>query len=152
MTDSWDEVVASLTAAYGLHAWGTNLGQGSFLTIELGEPKVPGSTHGPYHLWISTAGWRIEDGMSMLAGSEDNRDQLAGKVAVLEGRKLSSVAVEPPSLSARFAFEGGLVLITFSLHSTDQDHWMLFRPDGTVLTMGPGSTWSVRASDHPNLR
>jgi hypothetical protein len=151
VTESWDEVVGTLTAAYGLHASGTNLGQGSLLAVELGEPEPPGNAPGRYHLWICTAGWRIEDGTDMLAGSEDSRDELAGKVTVLDGRKLASVAIEHPSLSARFAFEGGLELITFSLHSTDQEHWMLFRPDGTVLTMGPGSTWSVQPSDHPNV-
>lgn len=150
MTESWDEVVASLTAAYGLEAWGTTLGHGSFLTVELGEPITPGSAHGRYHLWLYLTAWRIEDGTSMLAGSEDDREELAGKVTALDGRKLASVAVEPRSLSARFEFEGGLALITFSLYSAGEDHWMLFRPDGTVLTMGPGTTWSVEASDHPS--
>ena len=150
-SESWDEVVASLTAAYGLQAWGTRLGHGSFLTVELGESEATGRAYGRYHLWIYMAGWRIEDGMTMLAASEDDRDELAGKVTVLDGRKLTSVTVEHPSLSARFEFEGGLVLITFSLYSTDEDHWMLFRPDGNVLTMGPGSSWSVEPSDHPNL-
>jgi len=39
VTQSWDEVVARLTAAYGLTVWGTQLGHGSFLTLELGEPS-----------------------------------------------------------------------------------------------------------------
>ena len=150
MTESWDEVVASLTAAYGLEAWGTKLGHGSFLTVELGDPTASSNGHGRYHLWIYLAVWRIEDGSPVLAGSEDDRDELAGKVTVLDGRKLTSIAVEHPSLSTRFEFEGGLVLITFSVSSHEDEHWMLFRPDGTVLTMGPGSTWSVEASDHPN--
>jgi hypothetical protein len=151
MTESWDEVVASLTAAYGLEAWGTTLGHGSFLTLELGESVAPGGERGRYHLWIYLAAWRIEDGSTVLAGSEDDHDELAGKVTVLDGRKLASITVEHPSLSTRFEFEGGLVLITFSVYSTDGEHWMLFRPNGTVLTMGPGPTWSVEPSNHPNL-
>ena len=150
MTESWDEVVASLTAAYGLTAWGTKLGQGSFLTLELGEPVTPGGERGRYHLWIYLAAWRIEDETDVLAGSEDDHDGLAGKVTVLDGRRLASISVEHPSLSTRFEFEGGLVLITFSVYSTDGEHWMLFRPDGTVLTMGPGSSWSVGPNEHPN--
>jgi hypothetical protein len=150
VTESWDEVVASLTAAYGLTVWGTRLGYGSFLTLELGEPVPPGSERGRYHLWIYLAVWRIEDGSTMIAASEDDRDELAGKVTVLDGRRLASISVEHPSLSTRFEFEGGLVLVTFSVSSSEGEHWMLFRPDGTVLTMGPGSTWSVEAADAPS--
>jgi hypothetical protein len=151
MEESWDEVVASLAATYGLTAWGTKLGYGSSLTVELGDPVTPGTERGLYHLWIYLAVWRIEDGSTVLAGSEDDHDELAAKVTVLDGRKLVSITVEHPSLSARFEFEGGLVLVTFSVYSADEDHWMIFRPNGTVLAMGPGSTWSVEASDHPNV-
>jgi hypothetical protein len=151
VTESWDEVVASLTATYGLTAWGTKLGYGSFLDLELGESVAPRGERGLYHLWIYLAVWRIEDGSTILAGSEDDHDELATKVTVLDGRKLASVTVEHPSLSTRFEFEGGLVLITFSVYSSDGEHWMLFRPNGTVLTMGPGSTWRVGPSAHPNL-
>ena len=147
MTESWDEVVASLTAAYGLTAGGTKLGQGSCLTLELGEPVTPGEERGRYHLWTQLAVWRIEDSSTVLAGSEDDRDELARKVTVLEGRRLGSITVEHPSLSTRFEFEGGLVLVTFSVYSVDGEHWMLSRPDGTVLTIGPDSTWSVKAAD-----
>lgn len=105
MTESWDEVVAGLTAAYGLEAWGTTLGHGSFLTVELGGAAAA-SAHGATTCGSSQSAWRIEDGESMIAGSEDDRDALAGKVTVLDGR--------------------------------------------TVLTMGPGPTWSVEAADHPN--
>ncbi|HZA05506.1 MAG TPA: hypothetical protein VE617_13155 [Propionibacteriaceae bacterium] len=151
VTESWDEVVASLTAAYGLSAWGAELGDGSFLTLELGEPSMPGGERGLYHLSISRAGWRIEDEAAVLAGSADDYDELARRVRVLDGRKLASITVEHPSLSARFEFQGGLALITFSLSSTEGEHWMLFRPDGTVLTMGPGSTWSAGPSEHPSV-
>jgi hypothetical protein len=75
-------------------------------------------------------------------------DELAEKVPILDGRALCSIAVEHPSLSTRFSFEGGLVLTTFSESRTDE-HWMLFRPDGTVVTAGPGSAFSVEPAKGP---
>jgi hypothetical protein len=142
-TESWDEVVASLTAAYGLVASDTTLGEHSALTVELGEAE----SDGRYRLEIYGAAWRLEDVDTVLAGSADERDDVAEQVARLDGRALVSVAVEPRSLSARFAFDGGLSLITFSVYTHGVEHWALRRPDGTVVTAGPGSAWSIGSKE-----
>lgn len=139
---SWDEAMASLTAAYGLRTWGTKLGHGSFLTLELGEPTPADPTHGAYHLWVYLTAWRI-DGDTMLAASEDDRATLAERVRVLDERTLTGVEVDPVSLSARFIFSGGLTLSTFSIYTGEDEHWMLWRPDRMVLTAGPGNTWTL---------
>jgi hypothetical protein len=152
MSESWDDVVASLTAAYGLKAWGTKLGHGSFLTVELGEPETAGGVHGKFHLWVYLAGWRLENATEVIAASEDDREELARKVAMLDGRILTRIIIEQPSLSARFEFDQGLVLATFSLYSAEYEHWMLYRLDGTVLTAGPGSSWSVEPASGPTGR
>jgi hypothetical protein len=145
--ESWDEVIASMSEACGLRAWGTELGYGSFLTVEFGERQL-GEDYGSYHLSIEMACWRLEDADTMLAGSEDeNRAEVTEKVRVLDGRALRSITVEYPSLSARFEFEGGLVLTTFSIYSADSEHWKLFRPDGLVVTAEAGSSfWIERAA------
>jgi hypothetical protein len=148
VAESWDEVVASLSGAYGLKAWGSELGYGSFVTVSFGE-RQPGKDYGSYYLWIYMAPWRLEDAEAVLAGSEDeDRAEVAKKIAMLDGRVLISIAVEYPSLSARFEFEGGLVLTTFSESRTDEQ-WMFFRPDGSVITAGPGSSLWVEPASGP---
>lgn len=146
--ETWDEVIASLSGAYGLTAWGSELGYGSFVTVSFGE-RQPRSDHGSYFLWIYMAPWRLEDAKAVLAGSEDeDRAEVAKKVAMLDGRALTGIVVEYPSLSARFDFEGGLVLTAFSESRTDE-HWMFFRPDGMVITSGPGSSLWVEPASGP---
>lgn len=98
------------------------VGHGSFLTVELGEPETAGGMHGIFHLWVYLAGWRLENATEVIAASEDDREELARKVAVLDGRILTKIIIEQPSLSARFEFDQGLVLATFSLYSADYEH------------------------------
>jgi hypothetical protein len=148
MTESWDEVIASLSGAYGLTAGGTTLLEHSELIVELGDAEA-GADDGRYRLRIYGTAWRLESGVSVLAGSADESDDLAAQVARLDGRTLRSITVEPRSLSARFAFDGGLSLITFSVYSHGFEHWALRRPDGTELIAGPGSAWSIKAADAP---
>lgn len=147
MAETWDEVLASLAGAYGLTTWGAELGHGSFITVEFGE-RQPGEDHGLYHLWVYMAPWRLEDADKMLAASEDDRDELAKKIPMLNGLALTAIAVEHPSLSTRFEFDGGLVLTTFSDSRTDE-HWMFFRPDGMVVTAGPGPAFWLQPAAGP---
>lgn len=146
MTESWNEVVGSLAAAYGRTAAATTLGEYALLTVELVETEGQGADR-RYRLSISGAVWRLEDGDTVLAASADESDDLAERVARLNGRALVSVAVEPRSLSARFAFDGGLSLVTFSVYTHAVEHWALCRPDGTVLVAGPGSAWSIDSTE-----
>lgn len=144
--DDHAAVSAALAAAYGQRVWGTALGIGSFLTLEIGAQRPPrelkGGAHGAFHLWIYCTAWRIETAGSVIASSEDPREELESAVTVLDGHTLRNAEVQWPSLSASFYFDGGLVLRTFSLFTADYDHWLFYQPDGTVLTAGPGSTVS----------
>lgn len=139
-------VESRLAAAYGRTAWGTALGVGSFLTVELGEqqaaPTPQEKTHGEFHLWVYCSAWRIETAQEIIASSEDPREALEAAVRHLDGRSLSEIRIERPSLSTVFSFSGGTVLRTFSIFSKDYEHWMFYLPDGSVFTAGPGSTWS----------
>jgi hypothetical protein len=81
--------------------------------------------------------------MQIVASSEDPRERLQGAVRYLDGRELSLVRMEQPSLSAAFYFDDGIVLRTFSIYSADHEHWMLYLPDGNVFTAGPGTSWSL---------
>jgi hypothetical protein len=138
------EVEAKLAAATGKPAWGTALGIGSFLTVEFGEKVTPaeGKTHGEYHLWVYCSAWRIETPTEIVASSEDPREVLEPTVKFLDGRTLSGIHLEPPSLSSTFTFDDGARLRTFSIFTKDFDHWMFYLPSGEVFTAGPGAAWS----------
>jgi hypothetical protein len=144
--ESWDDVIASLSGAYGLTAEGSTLLEHSELIVELSDAEAGADEH-RYRLRIYGAAWRLESGDGVLAGSADESDDLAAQVARLDGQTVTSITVEPRSLSARFVFAGGLSLITFSVYSHGFEHWALRRPDGTELIAGPGSAWSFRAAE-----
>ncbi|MEO3930482.1 hypothetical protein ABGB07_42540 [Micromonosporaceae bacterium B7E4] len=137
------DVQARLSAAVGRTAWGTALGIGSFLTVEFGDriERPQGKAHGEFHLWVYQSAWRIEMQGAVLASSEDPREALEESVRYLDGRALTAIAIEAPSLSATFSFTDGLVLRTFSVFTADVDHWMFYLPGGDVFTAGPGPTW-----------
>jgi hypothetical protein len=139
-------VSAALAAAYGQRVWGSALGHGSFLTLELGAVRAAGEPgrgpRGVFHLWIYCAAWRIETAAEMIACSEDPRERLQSVVTVLDGHTLRAAQVQWPSLSASFHFDGGLVLRTFTLTTAEYEHWFFYQPDETVLTAGPGSAVS----------
>jgi len=150
-------VESAFAGAYGQPAWGTALGVGSFLTVEFGQPRPAAGAspdqqgrqarqanpHGEYHLWVYCSAWRIESPQEIIASSEDPREQLASAVRHLDGKVLTRITIERPSLSATFDFEDGTVLRTFAIFSKEYEHWMFYLPDGRVFTAGPGSTWSV---------
>lgn len=142
-------VRARFAPLVGKKVWGVSLGVGSFVTFEFG-PKIrtsAGSVRGEWLLWIYCCAWRIERGSRVLAASEDDRPLMKKMVKLLTGKKLTRVAVTSLLMDTSFVFEGGLVLKTFGVYSRDAEHWMLFTPEHKVLTIGPGTKASYKASD-----
>ncbi len=141
------EHVASLV---GLPVWNPRQGYGSFLTFEFGDARLDASGRphrGSWHLWIQMAAWRIEDGSAMLAGCEDTPELIADALAVIDGRELTSVTTAGPALDTVFSFSD-VHLRTFALTSRASeeeslDSWWLFRPDGLVLAVTTGGTWTL---------
>jgi hypothetical protein len=86
--------------------------------------------------------WRIASAWDIVAASEDPRELLETAVRYLDGRPLSAIRIERPSLSTVFEFGEDTALRTFSIFSKEYEHWMFYLPDGTVFTAGPGATWS----------
>ncbi|MFD9692935.1 hypothetical protein ACFXPX_20650 [Kitasatospora sp. NPDC059146] len=137
----------------GRQAWAVRLLLGSNLAMDFGSPVEPygnGSVFGEWHLWVSMAAWRLEGGGRVIAGSEDPRSVLVPAVALLEDRRLMTVTIRPPALETVFEFDG-IELHVFPIYSQRDvddpaDHWMLWMPAGDILTVGPGSTWSVETS------
>jgi len=131
----------------GLPAWGAEVGHGSFVTMNFGAALAQEPEYGEFFLWVFCTAWRIEDPERVVGSCEDEREEMQAAVGRLEGKRLLSVAVESLSLSARFEFDEGLVLRTFSIFTTDTDHWMLRLPSGQWVHAGPGSVMMLRDGD-----
>ena len=97
-------------------------------------------------MWITYSAWRLEHGSDVLAASEDPRPKLEAAVRHLDGLALQSVDIVSPSLDALFAFEKGVTLRIFPIYSEQYEHWKLFTPNGQVLVVGPGTTWSYKSA------
>lgn len=65
---------------------------------------------------------------------------------LLEGLALQSIEIQAPIWDTVFTFENEIILKLFSIYSEEYEHWMLFVPDGNVLTLGLGSDWSYESS------
>jgi hypothetical protein len=145
--DELAAVETMIAAVCGKAAWGTALGVGCFVTVEFGGQRPtrdPKRRHGEFRLWVYCSAWRIENPREIIASSEDPREQLKTAVKHLDGRTISRITVERPSLSAAFEFADGTMLRTFSIFSKDYEHWIFYLPNGEVFTAGPGSNWSLR--------
>jgi hypothetical protein len=139
------QVKSYINPLIGQKAWGVSLGVGNFITLKFGT-SVKSSFDGDWMLWIYYCAWRLEQGSSVLAGSEDSRPKLEQFIKYLEGLTLDSVEIFPPSWDTIFRFSEQIVLRLFSIYSEECEHWMLYTPDGNVLCLGPNSSWSFNSS------
>lgn len=144
------EIENKVSSLLGQKAWGTELGVGSFVTIEFGSERAAAEAgerpHGEWHLWVYCCAWRLETEDEVVAASEDPREKLQTAVQRLNDHVLQAVKVERPALETTFTFEGGLTLRLFPIFSENFEHWMLYDPNGFVLTVGPGTEWSYEAA------
>lgn len=149
-----DTPEAAAHGMIGLSVWGAELGHGSFLTLEFGEPEPDDPARGAYHLWIYQCAWRIEHGTELGAGCYDSESRIAASLHRINGRTITALEIERPSLSTTFIFDDAR-LITFETYTEGTDYddrpeqWMLFRPDQRVLSVGPGSAWRLSPGNQP---
>lgn len=130
----------------GQRAWGARLGIGSFLTIEFGSVAnlAERHLHGEWHLWVYGCKWRITEGDTLVGSSEHDREVLDCAVARLNGLILEVVDIPGPTLAAIWRFAGNLLLQLVADPGNGLEQWMLFRPDGRVLTADSGGSHSYR--------
>ncbi len=150
---STQEVQSKINLLLGKNAWGVSIGHGSFLTLEFGQPlpltDQSEKVHGEWHLWIFCCVWRLEEGDTILAASEDDRDKLKLAVRRLENLVLQSIDLISSTFDLVLTFEHQVVLRTFAIHSEEYENWKLYTPDGNTLTAGPGSSWVYESSSTP---
>ena len=141
------EIKAILEPLLKKEAWGAELGYGSFLSIEFGDPvtlKVNASlskVKGEWNIWLYGCAWRLEKGEELLIGSEDPREEIAPLVEILNGKKLQEVIIESPAFDAIFIFEDNIRIRTFQCY-TSQDGMeglFIYFPNNQILTIGPGA-------------
>ncbi|MGL4609049.1 MAG: hypothetical protein ACRCYY_05100 [Trueperaceae bacterium] len=128
--------------------WQIQLGIGSFITFDFGERQVvePGRERGAWHLWVYCCAWRLDHHDTFLVASEDKREKLEKTIQALNNKTLVAIEVQPPAFGTTLTFEEGYVLHLFPVFSEDYEHWMLFTPDGNVLTIGPGTQYTFEPS------
>ena len=139
------EIQTKLQGVLGQKAWGVARGEGSFVTIEFGQPVQPvkanGKVHGQWHLWLYGCAWRLEQGESVVVASEDDIAKIEAEIQRLQEHTIQSFELMMPALDATISFEGDIVLRLFAVSTDDMDSWMLFTPD-KVITVGPSGQWS----------
>jgi hypothetical protein len=139
------EIQSKLQGVIGQKAWGVARGQGSFVTMEFGQPVPPTKanekSHGEWHLWLYDCAWRLEQGESIIVGSEDELAKIETAIQAIEGHALLAFELITPALDAVITFEDNLLLRLFAVSTEEMDSWMLFTPD-KVITVGPAGQWS----------
>src|SRR4051812_36363430 len=90
--------------------------------------------------------WRPCRPTRVLAGSDDERDVMAAAIAALEGRVLQAVAVRAPAFDATWSFADDHRLRLFLISVEQGEHWLVYLPDGNVLSIGPETRWSVESA------
>lgn len=133
----------------GQRAWGPAVGVGSFVTINFGGSRQnsTGMTLGEYHLWVYGATWILRRGHDVLATSNDSRGAMERAVAELEGKCATGVELDTSDLSLEIAFDDQLLFRAAPTPDPEMEHWMLYLPDGSVISAGPGTTLTREPGD-----
>lgn len=122
-----------VVAAYGREVSETKIGGGTAIQFRLG------AADGEFSVVVEDA-WRIEVGDQAVLGSETELFEMRSRVSgLLNGRVLQNLVVDDQSMDARFEFNDGTVLRTFSTHRMwGDDHWWLLLPGNQALSASPG--------------
>ena len=151
----------------GKPCWQARRGHGSFITLEFGEPSLeirePSepkadasytvrkllsrrlvTIRGQWHLWVYCCAWTIFNNSEQLAHSEDNDEAIASAIGFLDGQALIAATVDN-SANSQFTFDLGGVLTT-SPYDEDSEQWMLYQPDGMVLSLRADGHYSHSTS------
>jgi hypothetical protein len=154
-----------------LPCWGVKRGQGSFLTLEFGEPHLlirePVQTTstsprvrrtlarrhvyvaGEWHLWLYCCNWRLLSGARVVGDSSAVR-RVERAARHLDGQRLLGVSLRPRGARTRFIFDLGATLETWPYDRTSEQ-WHLYTPDGRVLTFRADRKYAVTKANETAL-
>lgn len=143
------------------------------MTLEFGEPhlhiqeprEVPAGAservrkllsrrhvivRGQWHLWIYCCAWEVYTGDTLIGDSDlegSTKERIELGAAELNGQRLMRVDLDPGHGTSVFHFDLGSRLETRPYEHSKQ--WMLYRPDGTVLSYRADGWYSLHRSDCP---
>jgi hypothetical protein len=156
----------SFAKLYGVPSWHVCKGYGSFLSFDFGtprqeiepvinrEPNREGSRptrmvyiRGDWHLFIFCCGWRVTQDGSILATCESSIESIAGACGALGGQALSEFTFQPERGESVFRFDLGGKLTTAPYDGDLLEQWMLYGPDGCVLTYRSDGAFSHTTGD-----
>ncbi|MEO8727276.1 MAG: hypothetical protein ABI383_14270 [Acidobacteriaceae bacterium] len=129
-----------MAGVLGQPLWSVRLGVGSFITFDFGaKVEDHGRAVGAYHLWIYMCDWQMISKDRVIAHSELSRKVLEIAVRRFEGRALSKINISQNPAAAVFAFEGDLKLVcqAYEDAEADEELWMLFAPEGRIVSLAP---------------
>lgn len=155
----------------GMPAWQVRRGHANNLTLEFGEPhlrrreaipdaRVPALQRrqvwieGDWHFWVHCCHWTIYENGIAIAHEEADDNKIDGATKRLDSQALIAVEGLDESGAIRLRFEHGLVLELrpYASYADFGDEgaelWMLFRPDGQVVSCmsdGTVTTESAKA-------
>jgi hypothetical protein len=168
------DVEAAFAPLLGLPCWNVKPGYGSFLTLEFGEPHLKireprevksGSkrvrellarrnvhVRGQWHLWIYCCEWEVYSGKKRVGHSDlkaSGTKWIERGARELDGQKLTGVRVKPKSGNSVFTFDLGSRLET-KPYNRRSEQWLLYEPDGRVLTYRADGLFSHHPVDLPD--
>ena len=141
----------------GRKCWKLAFTYGGELTLHFGRqisynhPVMSGKKTGQWRLGTRATACAVFSPQGSISSKERATEEvLEEKLKVLEGRKVTKINVSVPDNILTIAFGNDhlfQVIPTISDAKDTMSYWELFMPNHTVVTFGPGNSWSCRRSD-----
>jgi hypothetical protein len=144
---SFDEARRLVSSLSGVPVREPRIGLGSFLTLVLDVDPRDHEGRG-WYLWAYQCAWRLDAADRTMCGSEDDRSVITEAVARLDGQTVERFHVTEAQ-EGTLVLSDRLELRLFPVYSQKYIHWMLWLPDGDVLTAGPGRDFTKEAATSP---
>jgi hypothetical protein len=167
MMTSDNPIQIAFRPVMGMPCWNVKPGQGSFLTLEFGQPRIefrePREAkhskslkikklyarrgvilHGEWHLWIYCCYWNFFLNGQFI-GDSNSEKGIQDTVRELNGQKLVGVVANHLPGRSVFEFDLGGRLTTRPYdkpYESPSPQWMLFEPSGNVVTFRADGQYS----------
>ncbi|KAA3643245.1 MAG: hypothetical protein DWQ07_22270 [Chloroflexi bacterium] len=145
-----EEIYSIVSSIIGLKAWEVTKGFAYSAFLEFGELKIDSFGRVGSDRFLSIYGlWRIETSEEVLTSVqtyvEDTR--LMEVLQSIEGKELLEVTIAEPSLDTTFHFEDDLNIFVYNAHfqGNHNEAWNYIYPVDNVLSIGPGSNYSIES-------
>lgn len=173
--DLTDTVSKAFKQVYGKPCWGVEYDRNVNLSMSFGDPILkirepiqsisPSNkirelfarrhvtVKGKWWLWIFCAYWKLSfDGERAASGTSSFRQIQIG-LAKLSGQILKQVEINPQTGATRFVFDlGGLLEVRRFERDSKEDLWMLYAPNGNVLTVRSDGQFSYQLANDQEER